>query len=150
MMKRGIIQLGGATPKFRISRKGVDVDLAGPTDFLLHEDYLTAQPYYAKFVPCPFAGNTSASGLDQTVPVTGIPNVTSDPIVVSYVQASDGSNTFPIRRSNGGPVGGRTDAYYFVFVTVVSATQLNVRFQKAASSNSSPNGVYIVLYRRAS
>lgn len=147
MIKRGIIQLGGPNPKFRISRRGVDVDLAGPADFLIHESYLIAQPFHTVFVTCPFAGNTGNTLIDQTINVT-IPNVTPNPVVISYVRAAGGYNCFPTRRSEG-PALNRTDNLYAVYVTVNSATSVSVRFVKQPSSLTSPAGTTLVCYRQA-
>lgn len=148
MIKRGIVQLGGSSPKFRISRRGVDVDAAGPADFLIHENYLVAQPFHTTFVDCPFAGNTGNALLDQTVSVT-IPNVTANPVVLSYIRAAGGYNSFPTRRGDG-QVFGRTDNAYAVYVTINSATSISVRFLRQAVSLTSPDGVTLVCYRQAS
>src|SRR5690606_41013186 len=85
MRQRGIIQLNGSNPIFRISRLGVDVNSAGPTDFLVHESYLIGQPFFFKFVPCPFAGYTGNVAQSADVVVNDIPaGVTSNPFVVVY------------------------------------------------------------------
>lgn len=147
MIKRGIIQLGGPNPKFRISRRGVDVDTAGPADFLIHEEYLIAQPFHTVFVACPFAGNTSNTLQDATVNIT-IPNITPTPVVLSYIRAAGGYNSFPTRRGDG-QVFGRGDNAYNVYINVNSATSVSVRFLKQPPSLTSPDGTTLVFYRQA-
>lgn len=141
MTKRGDIRLGDGI--FRVSRPGVDVDTAGPLDFLLHEDDLYSQPYFFQFVACPFAGNTSATSRSETVQVT-IPGVSDDPIVILYNKHHDGLNYFPWNSlsATGGnhpDMGARW--------TVVSSTRIDVFFFKTAIPFS-PAGAYLILLRR--
>lgn len=149
MIKRGVIQLGGATPKFRISRKGVDVDTASPTDFLIHENYLVAQPFFTTFVTCPFAGYVGAASQNATVNVT-LPNVSEpDPIIVLYVRTAGNFNIFPTqRRSTGAPGIGSVYSFYVTY-NIVSPTSVNVIFFKQPNSQTSPNGATLIAYRRA-
>lgn len=148
MTKRAILQLSGPSPKFRISRKGVDVDAAGPSDFLVHESHLIAQPFYSDFVPCPFAGYVGDEPQDATESVT-IPNVTSDPIALIYTRHAGGQNVYPQRFSEG-LVGSMTSEEAFdIYLNVISSTQINLRFVKQPYSRTSPQGCWLTVYRRA-
>lgn len=150
MKKRGVIHLSG-TPKIRISKPGVDVDLATPTEFLLHESHLYAQPYYSSFVTCPFAGNTSGSLLQQAVNVT-VPDVTAEPIVLLWPVDSAGTIISPMSRTTG-PGSSQTGwvlDFWRVDAKVVNSTRVDVRFTKTADSRRSPNGAYLILLRRPS
>lgn len=148
MIKRGIIQLGGLTPKIRISKPGIDVDGAGELDFLLHEQHLYSQPYHFSFVECPFAGSTSSEVQDATVSVA-IPNVTSDPNVLVYPVDSEGSIVFPYVKSTGPGTSSTGFAVedWFIYHHVVSSTQINLRFYKVFRALKSPQGAYIILMR---
>ncbi len=140
MAKRGII----SSSKIRFSPPGVDVDTAQPHELLMHEQFLFTQPYFFRFVACPFAGNTSTSLLDQTVSVT-IPNVTPSPIVLLWPVDSDESIAWPRPRDETG--GWATN--WTVYHEVMSSTRLDVRFIKGLDSQRSPNGAYVVLMRNA-
>ncbi|TGT64102.1 MULTISPECIES: hypothetical protein [unclassified Mesorhizobium] len=149
MIKRGIFQLTGAEPKLRISKPGIDVDTAGPTDFLLHEDFLYTQPYFAQFVACPFAGRTTTGYVEAAVPVA-IPNVTSDPLINVWIVQSDGPISYPCQRGQGSGNSGsgfNIDAYY-VRYKVDSGTQVTVWFMKPDTSKKSPQGAYLMCFRK--
>lgn len=151
-MKRGKIQLGGASPIFRISAPGHDVDTAPANGFLLHEDHLYSQPFFWQYVSNPFAGYTGAGVQDATVPVT-YPSVGVIPTCILYPVASTGSVSFPRPRSLG--VGSNESTWvglenWQVQFNITSLTNVNVRFTKTNSSPRSPQGAYLVLFRRAS
>ena len=149
MVKRAIIEMT-PNPKIRVSRPGVNVDTAGEFDFLLHENHLFAQPYFYRFVACPFAGDTSNNNRDSTVNVS-VPNVTSDPIVILFPVSSASANIFPDIRAiaSGSVESGFPMDNWLVGYTVVSATLIRIRFQKFTGSRRSPNGTYMILIRRA-
>lgn len=146
MIKRGIIHL---PDKFRISKPGVDVDLAGEGDFLFHESYLFAQPYAFKWAACPFAGDTSNNSRTATVTVT-IPYVTSDPLIILYPVRSDGVAIFPYPKSygTGSDGAGYSTEDWTVYLRNVTGTSLDVYFQKSKLTRRSPNGCWVVAIRR--
>lgn len=149
MVKRGIIDLSGGNNKIRISRRGVNVDEAGPTDFLIHENYLIAQPYYFRFVGCPFAGYTGTNFRDESVFFT-LPDVgESDPIIIIYTQTAGNFNIFPHRRRSTGAVGFGSLYDFNILSVLHSPTNGEIRFIKLATSQTSPNGAYVIAYRRA-
>jgi hypothetical protein len=71
-MKRGIINLGGASPKFRISKSGFSADSANINDFLFHESFLYQRIIAAGVLANPGAG----ASFTATVPlgVSGVLN----------------------------------------------------------------------------
>lgn len=148
-VKRGIIQFAPDIEKVRISTPGVNVDAASTLQFLLHEAALYSQPYYAAFVACPFAGNTSTGTQDVTVQVT-VPNVTSDPVVILEIVDSDGLISFPAQKGlgTGSSGSGFSVNSFVVYHQVISATRVDVRFTKSDTSRRSPNGTYLVLMRK--
>lgn len=151
-MKRGKIQLTGTNPIFRISAPGYDVDTAPEGQFLLHEDHLYSQPFFWRKVDCPFTGFTGAGVQDATVPVT-YPSVGTEPIVILYPIASTGSVSFPRPRSLG--VGSNESTWsglenWQVQFNITSLTNINIRFTKTNSSPTSPQGCYLLLFRRPS
>lgn len=149
MRKRGIIQLGGVEPKIRISKPGVDVDLAGPTDFLLHESHLYSQPYHFSFVACPFAGYTGNASRAATVNVS-IPNVTDDPVVLLWPVDSTGATVSPMSRTTGtGSSGsGFNCENWDVNFDLISSTQIDINFGKGSDTRLSPDGCYLILLRK--
>lgn len=151
-MKRGKIQLTGSSPIFRISAPGFDVDTAPINGFLLHEQHLYSQPFFWQFVSCPFAGFTGAGARDESV-IVNYPNVGNTPNAILYPVASGGLVSFPRPRSGGNGSNQTTWAgmeYWAVQFEITSNTQVRVRFTKANSSPLSPQGAYLVLFRRAS
>lgn len=146
MAKRGII----SKDKFRISAPGVDVDTAQPYELLMHEQFLFTQPYFFKYVPCPFAGNTSYGIQQSDVDVT-VPDVTDDPLVLIWPESSENVVCWPKARSigTGSSGSGYATENWTIQFEVISATVIRVRFIKALDSLRSPNGAYLVLMRRA-
>lgn len=149
MIKRGVIQLNGADPKIRISQPGIDVEAAQPYELLLHEQHLYAQPYFFKFVACPFAGNTSTGVKDQTVNVT-VPNINADPIILVWPVDMDDAVSYPLQRSTG--TGSSASGFAVdssdVRVQMVNSTTLAVEFIEGSNSKRPLNGAYIILLRK--
>lgn len=146
MIKRGIIQLAGAEPKIRISRPGVDVDFAGEADFILHENYAAAQPYFFTYVACPFSGSGGATS--ARVPVTAPDVGETDPVVVIYSRIDSDFNCFPTKRRSQGRTGGGSAYHFHVGYRVISPTSFEVVFNRQPNSGTSPTGAYFILYRR--
>jgi len=138
MVKRCIID----GSKIRISRPGVDVDAAGEFDFLLHENHLYAQPYFAAIVSKPSDGDTT---------ILNVPEVTSDPIVLIFPVRNGDMTSFPFPKSQGSgsnETGWSGLLYMAVNYRTLSATQIEFRF----STNSRSDNVlscYVLLLRRA-
>ncbi|RAZ75845.1 hypothetical protein [Mesorhizobium atlanticum] len=147
--RRGIIQFKPGVEKVRISVPGVDVDAAGTTQFLLHEAALYSQPYFAGFVACPFAGNTSTGYLEQSVDVT-VPDVTADPIVMHWIVDSDGLISFPCQKATGpgNSGGGFAINSFYARTRVISSVLVRVKFVKPDTSRRSPQGAYLILMRK--
>lgn len=148
MVQRGIFRKD-PSPAIRITRPGVDIADAGPLDFLLHEDHLYTQPYFFGFVACPFAGNTSNSGLSSSVDVT-VPGFDANPIVLMYPLTSTSVTCFPAPRAKGhgsNQHGFPLDLYEITW-QVLSSTIVRVNFSKPSTSTRSPAGCYLVLMRR--
>lgn len=144
-MKRCIIEL----PKIRISKPGFDVDTAAFDDFLFHEDFLFAQPYFAGFVACPFAGYTGKAARQETVSVT-VPDVTADPIVLLFLSGTVDENIFPAIRSkgSGNDSAGYNTQQWWASHSVISSTQIDVVFVKGDNFLSSPNGAFMIAIRK--
>lgn len=149
MVKRGHFDLANGI--FRISKPGVDVDSAGPNDYLLHESHIYYQPYWTNFVACPFAGSTSTSEMQQSVNVT-VPNVTADPIILIYPAINPSGNAFPHTRSQGttSPGGIGNIDLWIIEARATSSTNIEVRFWKASGTAKPPRGAYITLMRKPS
>ncbi|RVC71283.1 hypothetical protein EN759_00265 [Mesorhizobium sp. M00.F.Ca.ET.038.03.1.1] len=149
MTKRGIIQFTPTIEKVRISVPGVDVDSAGFGQFLLHEAALYSQPYFAQFVACPFAGNTSTGQQVAEVNVT-VPDVTNDPVPLFWIVDSNGEISYPSQKDTGtGNTGsGFAINAFFVGVQVVSSTLVKIKFVKPGTSRRSPQGAYLTLMRK--
>lgn len=147
MVKRGHLNLGSGI--FRVSKPGVDVDAAGPNDFLLHESHLYSQPHFFQFVACPFASYTGGDQRDETVNVA-VPNVTPNPLTLLYNAPNPTGHVFPHPRSAGStsPGGIGNIDHWYVTAEATSATNVAVRFIKWSGSNKSPRGTYLVLMRR--
>ena len=151
MVKRAIIDMSGVNNKFRISRKGVSVDSAGPADFLVHEDYLVAQPYSFQFIPCSFAHVTgySSNFLREYAPFT-LPDVGEpDPIIIVHMKTADDFNIFPPQKRSRGFVGVGSFYHIEAAYTLHSPTSGDIRFVKYGSSQVAPKGAYVIAYRRA-
>lgn len=149
-MKRGKIQLTGASPIFRISAPGFDVDTAPPNGFLLHEDHLYSQPFFWQYVECPFAGYEGAGFQDATVQVI-YPSVGNLPNVILYPVASTYAVSFPRPRSLG--VGSNESTWtglenWGVQFDIITNTRIDIRFTKTTSSPRSPRGAHLILLRR--
>lgn len=151
LLKRAHIQLSGQAPKFRISRPGVDVDSAAATDFLLHEQFLYAQPYFFGQVPCPFADYSGTAAQSATV-VVDVPPVTGDPLIFFWVsgQSDTGENQFPTFASwhlstiNSSP---ENATYWLISIREVTTSSVSVFFYKPYGRRS-PQGIYLMLSRR--
>lgn len=57
-MKRGILNLGGASPQFRISKQGFSADSANLNDFLFHETLLYQRVIAVGVLSNPGAGSS--------------------------------------------------------------------------------------------
>lgn len=147
-MKRGVISSEGGF-RFRISKPGIDVDSAGPEDFLFHESYLFTQPYHFTFVPCPFAGNTGRDELVQDVRVH-TPNGGSSPLVILYPVSAQGLNVFPtpLSRGTGNSQSGFTRESWSIYTLAVTATYVDIQFYKPYNGLRSPQGCYLIMMRR--
>lgn len=143
-MKRCRVQL----PQIRITKPGHDVDTASLENHLFHESFLFSQPYYFKFVTCPFAGYVGNTTQTATVQVP-VPNVTSNPIVLLYMVSSGAMTVFPGIRSQGAGTNeaGYATESWTIAHNVVSSTRIDVTFEKAPNGLYSPNGAYMVLMR---
>lgn len=146
MVQRGLIDAG----KFRISRPGKDVSSTNPSDFMMHENFLFSQPYFFRFVACPFAGDTSQSSRNEIVDVA-VPDVTDDPVVIMYTVTASGSIVWPSPRSFGvgNPQSGYPTDRAAALFKFYPPTTLRIRFVKGDLDRTSPQGAYIVLLRRA-
>jgi hypothetical protein len=134
--------------QLRISRSGFDVDAAGPDGFLLHEDFLWSQPFFFKYIPCPFAGFTGAESRVEAV-TEPIPDSGSVPIVTLYA-VKDGAIAYPILRSmafgnlqNGWP---GLEQWHISYAA--SPTSLTIEFVKQVGTRTSPDGCYVICFRR--
>lgn len=140
MVKRAII----TNEKFRISSPGVDVDTAADHQFILHEQHLSAQPYYTEWVVCPFAG-AGAGSLNATVPIIGPPVVLPNTQIVFYVQGSSGNSYYPANIAPS-PTG-IVDAWYAsVKGNLATKIGLAVEFGKTGNS-SAPSGAWLIYLR---
>lgn len=145
MVQRGLIDKA----RFRVSRPGVDVNSAEFHEFMFHEQFLFTQPYFFKYVPCPFAGYVG-TGVQESLVEVPIPDVTPDPIVIIRVVDRTDKIVFPLPRSYG--TGSDTSGYamdgWSARFKVESSTLLTIRFNKPDTRRYSPNGAYVVLMRR--
>lgn len=140
MTKRAII----TKDKFRISGEGVDVDSANEHQFVLHESHLAAQPYWTRWVPCPFA-DAGSGFFEATVAVPPPPVVLPNTTVIFYTQGSSYNNYYPanIVPSLGGPV----DAWFTRLVGDLNTkTSLSIYFTKSGSSQA-PRGAWVIYLR---
>lgn len=139
MVKRAII----TKDKFRISIPGVDVDTAADFEFILHESHLAAQPYWADWIPCPFAGAGSGN-YDQTVNVT-VPADIADPFILLIPRGAGGNNYYPSVLSFQSSFPAWADAWSVNFTG--APPTVAVRFLKQGQS-SAPEGTWLVLIRK--
>jgi hypothetical protein len=136
--------------RFRVSKPGADVDSTNISDFMLHESFLAAQPYFFAYVANPFAGNTGNSSQTATVDVT-VPDVDANPAIIIFPVTNDSRNTYPFPRDEGS--GSDQNGYnvndWYVYCQIVSSTQATITFYKPVGSKKSPNGCYLALVRRS-
>lgn len=137
-MKRAVI----TKDKFRISVPGVDVDVASDFEFILHEDHLSAQPYFMTWVPCPLTGVNNNNGRSATVAVT-VPEVTNSTIIFLYLEVSDeGGSYYPVPPSDGGTRS--TGAQALLGLDV--GTTVNITFGVPQTVRA-PIGAFLILMR---
>ncbi len=137
-MKRAII----TKDKFRISVPGVDVDAASDFEFILHEDHLSAQPYFMLWIPCPLTGKNNNTNRSATVPIT-VPEITDDTIVLLYLEVSDeGGSYYPTPPS----VGGDQSVGAQVLIGLETGTTVNVTFGVPQTVRA-PIGAFLILMR---
>lgn len=148
-MKRGIIRLSGAGPIFRVSKPGVDVDLAASNEFVAHESFIFSQPFAFGYVGCPYAGFVGPGIRDQTASVA-VPNIGVTPTIHVFADSHESKISFPYQLSEGS---GNTANGYNTIQNTITATYspglLSVRFVKNSSSRFSLNGCYYMLTRNA-
>lgn len=149
MTKRGKIKLNGPSPMFRVSMPGVDVDTAGPHQFIAHEDFIFSQPYAFGYVQCPFIGFTGDAQRDESVAVA-VPNIGVTPIIHIFPVNQNNQIAFPAHFSEGAGSAGRNYQIINYFISgTASGGSLTIRFQKGLNTAFSPNGCYYILTRSA-
>lgn len=146
LIKRCII----SPDEFRISAPSVDVSSANDYDFMLHENFLSAQPYLFTFVACPFAGYVGNDDKQAVVNVE-TPGVTDDPVVIVFPVAGGSVATWPQPRDQGSGTdqSGYDANNWRVITKVVSSTQVDVLFNKTVDGRKSPAGAYLMLIRKS-
>lgn len=92
MVKRAILNFGGASPILRVSKPGVAVDGAAPTDLMLDERVLYSQVYSTGFFARANVGN------DETINVSignqgFIPYILTFPVDDSKIVRPTGYNS---------------------------------------------------------
>lgn len=140
MIKRAII----TKDKFRISMPGVDVDAAADHEFIVHEAHLAAQPYWADWIPCPFAG-AGPGNFSETVNVT-VPGEIASPSILLIPRGTTGNNYYPSPISFSGSFPTQWADAWSYGVTG-SPPLLTVSFSKTGQS-SAPLGAWLVLIKR--
>jgi len=145
MIRRCVISKDG---KFRVSNPGTSVDSINSYDFMLHEDVLSAQPYFFSKVDCPFASYTGSNAKAENVDVT-VPDVDPNPTIILFPISNASLNTFPYPRDdvNGSDQTGYDVEGWDIYAQVLSSTQVRIRFQKDSDGRKSPKGCYMVLVR---
>lgn len=149
MVKRAHIRLAGS-PIIRVSVPGVDVDAAQTHQFMLHEDFLYTQPYHIVWVPCPFAGNNDNQEMQATEWI-GVPAVTADPIILTYMFTNTGAAMYPMAPSSS-PRNNSSDLFpqlqrFGVGAQIADPWSASVHFWK--TGRLSPVGATLVFMRRA-
>jgi hypothetical protein len=146
MIRRGIISKDG---QFRITNPGADTDSTNPYDFMLHEQFLSAQPYFFGFVDCPFAGYNGNAAKTETATVT-IPDVTDDPLIIIFPVTDDDQAVWPFRRDqgSGSDASGYNLGRWDVAAKLNSSTEVDIQFLKSSSGKKSPLGCYLILGRK--
>lgn len=140
MAKRAII----TKDRFRIAAPGIDVDAAAEFEFVLHESHLAAQPYWAAWVPCPFAGAGEGT-FNATVNVT-VPADIADPFVLLIPRGAAGNNYYPsVLTFSGSFPFAWADAWGVSFIGAPPTITIN--FGKQGQS-SAPEGAWLVLVRK--
>lgn len=140
MVKRAIL----TKDKFRISIPSVDVDTASEHQFILHESYLAAQPYWANWVPCPFAGAGNGN-YEESVPVT-VPTDIANPFVLLIPRGATGNNYYPgVLTFSGNFPTAWADAWTVNFIGAPPTITVNFFKQGQASA---PEGAWLVLIRK--
>lgn len=138
MVKRAII----TKDQFRISAPSVDVDSAQDHQFVLHEAYLSAQPYWTQWVPCPFAG--AGSGFSEaTVPVPPPPVVLPNTTLLMYSQGSTQNNYYP---SAIAPSQAFDSWSVRLRGDMTTKTSMSVYFFKDGNATA-PRGVWVIYMR---
>lgn len=136
--------------QFRVSNPGVDVSSTNPFDFMLHESFLSAQPYFFTFVACPFASYTGTSEKNASVDVT-VPDVDANPTIILFPVTNASLNTWPFPRDSG--TGTDQTSYniehWDIYAKATSSTQISIAFHKDVDGRKSPAGCYLVLVRRS-
>lgn len=134
--------------QFRVSTPGVDVSSANPYDFMLHENFLSAQPYFFTKVNCPFAGYIGGDLKKQSVNVT-VPDVDPTPEIIFFPISSGSLNTYPVARDegSGNDQTGYNIDYWDIYAKAISSTQISVTFEKYGGGRKSPQGCYMALVR---
>lgn len=135
----------------RVVPTGYDVDTAPSHKFLLHESFFASQPFHYTFVACPFAGSTSDDLLEASVAVnfTDVGNV---PDIILYPVRDGGAIVFPqyFTRSDGNTTVGWNSERTTIYWESLTSSSVLVRFIKARHARRSPQGAWIVLFRRGS
>lgn len=146
-MKRCVIDNAG---RFRISRPGFDVDTADPQDLLLHESFFYSQPFFFRYVACPYSG-LSGSARDQTVgPISFTNPGTTEPSVLIFPVAGDGVATYPARnsQSTGSAQAGWVNLESWRVTYSITNSQITLRFYTQFNTRP-PQGVRVILFRRS-
>ena len=146
MIKRGHI----SSDKFRFSPPGVDVDTAQPHQLLLHEAMLYSQPYFFRYVGCPFAGYVGNQSRVGAVNLA-VPPLADNPMVLVYPVSSEDLSVWPLPRAvgPGNPQNGYSLEYWSIGYKVLSASSIDIVFEKSYDSYRSPLGAHVVLIRSA-
>lgn len=148
MVKRGKI----SKDMFRISRPGIDVDEATqPSDFMLHENFLFAQPIWTGRVACPFAGYTGKNQRTATVSVNLPDSGNSVLRLLTFPEDRTGAILWPIpkSRASGNDQNGYPIDSWRVSSYISAPNVLSVTFSKSYDHLYSPNGAYIIVLRSA-
>lgn len=145
-MKRAVIDNAG---RFRISKPGFDVDTAAAQDMLLHESFFFSQPFLWRYVPCPFAGYFGTDVREESAPAITFASTGLVPTVLTFGVAEDGIITYPGR--NSAAAGSAQTGYAlrsWIIYHSVTTTSVTITFRKNPNNNYSPQGAYVVLFRK--
>lgn len=135
-MRRALIEKG----ILRLSVPGVDVDNAKGDEFILHEDHLSAQPYYTEFISCPYAGITS-SDRSATVDLS-VPAITDSTMILYYLVFTNGGGFYPLPPSHTS-TGEMTNSN--ANLIVISPTSIQIGMGTRAQSPA-PKGVILSFF----